>query len=60
MEAFLTSIGDAASTSWQFIGGGVQIVAEGLGAAGTTLVGASSKLGAGLIEGIQNIFLLVQ
>ena len=58
MGAFLTAVGNAAETSWQFIGGGVQILADGAGAAGTAAVNASTGLWAGAIEGIANIFLL--
>ena len=58
MGPFLTALGNAAQGTWQFIGGGIEIIAAGAGSAGTTIVSASSKLGAGLIEGIQNVFLL--
>ena len=58
MLEFLQACGAAAETSWQFIGGGVQILAEGGGAVGTAVVNASTQLTTGLIEGIQNIFLL--
>lgn len=58
MGAFLAALGTAAESSWQFIGGGVQILAEGGGYVGNAVVNASTALTAGLIEGIQNIFLL--
>jgi hypothetical protein len=59
MEALLQACGAAAESSWQFIGGGVAILADGGGQAGTALVNVSTQLTTGLIEGIQNIFLLV-
>ena len=58
MGAFLQACGAAAESSWQLVGGGVQILAEGSGSVGTAVVNASTGLTAGLIEGIQNIFLL--
>ena len=58
MEAFLQACGAAANSSWQFIGGGIQILADGAGATGTAVVNASTGLWAGAIEGITNIFLL--
>ena len=59
MLGFLQACGTAAETSWQFIGGGIAILADGAGQAGTALVNVSTQLTTGLIEGIQNIFLLV-
>ena len=47
MGPFLTALGNAAQGTWQFIGGGIEIIAAGAGSAGTTIVSASSKLGAG-------------
>ena len=58
MGAFLAALGTATESSWQFIGGGVKILAEAGGAVGSAVVSASTGLTAGLIEGIQNIFLL--
>jgi len=58
MGALLASLSTAAQSSWQFIGGGVQILADGAGATGTAVVNASTGLWAGAIEGITNIFLL--
>ena len=58
MGTFLQALGTAAESSWQFIGGGIQILAEGSGTVGTAVVNASTGLTTGLIQGIQNIFLL--
>ena len=58
MLEFLQAIGTAAESSWQFIGGGVQILAEGAGQVGNAVVQASTGLWAGAKEGITNIFLL--
>ena len=58
MEALLASLSTAAQSSWQFIGGGVQILVDGGGQAGTALVNVSTQLTTGLIQGIHNIFLL--
>ena len=58
MLEFLQACGAAAESSWQFVGGGVQILAEGAGQVGNAVVTASTGLTSGLKEGITNIFLL--